>query len=90
MAELWVTEHLGFMKDFVSFTMKNSHPFDVSSIEIDLFLSNLAIGYFLPVKYLKTQKELLKHIFQHLNLHDLWKLRFSAEPKKDQYLIELK
>ena len=29
MAELWITEYSGFMKDFVSFTMKNIHPFYV-------------------------------------------------------------
>ena len=28
-AELWVTEHWGFMKDFVSFTVKYIHPFSV-------------------------------------------------------------
>ena len=38
------------MKYFVSFTMKIIHPFDVSSIEIDLFLFKLAICELLPVK----------------------------------------
>ena len=35
MAELWVIEHSGFMKDLISFTMKNSNSFDVCSTEID-------------------------------------------------------
>ena len=50
MAELCVTEHSGFMKDVVSFTTKNIHPFDAFSVEIDLFLSKLAICEYLPVK----------------------------------------
>ena len=41
MAELWVTEYSGFMKDFVSFRTKNMHPFDVFK---------LAICEFLPMK----------------------------------------
>ena len=60
MAELFVTEYLGFMNDFKSFTKKNSHTFDVSSYETDLLLFKLAICKLLPVKFSKTQKELLQ------------------------------
>ena len=55
------SRYSGFMKDFVSFTMKIIHLFDVSSsIETDLFLFKLAICEFLSVKFSKTQKELLQ------------------------------
>ena len=45
MAELWVTDHSGFMKDFVSSTKKNIDPFDISSIETSASIqtSNLRI-----------------------------------------------
>ena len=33
MAELWITEYSDFMKDFLSITMKNIHPFHVFTIE---------------------------------------------------------
>ena len=59
-AELWVTEHSSFMKDFLSFTTKNIHPFNIPSKEIDLFLFILAICKFWPVKFSKTQKELFQ------------------------------
>ena len=42
-------------KDFVSFAMKNIHPFDVASTEIYLFLFKLAICEFLPLKFSNTQ-----------------------------------
>ena len=51
MPELWVIEHSGFMKAFVSFSMKNTHPFNVPSIQIDLFLFKLTICDFLQMKF---------------------------------------
>ena len=62
MPELWVIEHSGFMKAFVSFTMKNIHSFNVPSLQIDLFLFKLAICDFLPMKFSKTQKNGSKRI----------------------------
>ena len=44
-----------FPKDFASVIMKNNHPFDVFSIEIDLFLFKLTICKYLLVKFSKTQ-----------------------------------
>ena len=38
-------------KDFVSFTIKSIHPFEVSLIETDLCVSKLAISKFLLVKF---------------------------------------
>ena len=52
-----------FPKDFASVIMKNNHPFDVFSIEIDLFLFKLTICKYLLVKFSKTQKQLLQTYF---------------------------
>ena len=51
MEELWVTVYSGFMKDFVSFTMKNTHRFDIPFIDADLLLFKHAICKLLPVKF---------------------------------------
>ena len=66
MAKLGVTKHSGFMKDFVSFITKNIHPFDVSSVEIDLFLLKSAICKFLPVKFSKDSKLIAPNVFSNI------------------------
>ena len=53
----------GFMnsfKDFLSLTMKNIYPFNVFSIDTDLFHFKLRICEFLLLKFSKAQKELLE------------------------------
>ena len=56
MAELLITKYLGFIKDFLSLTRENIHPFGAFSIETDLFLFKLAICEFFLLKFCKTQK----------------------------------
>ena len=46
MADLWATEHSG-----LTFTMKNIHSFDVSSVEVDVFLYKLEICEFFQVTF---------------------------------------
>ena len=46
-------------KDFLSLTMKNIYPFNVFSIDTDLFHFKLRICEFLLLKFSKAQKELL-------------------------------
>ena len=80
MTKLWITEYSGFKKDFVSFTMKNIHALDVSSIEN-------SICEFLLVKFSITQKELRQTDLLNLSLNAPWKLQstwsvwFSAESR---------
>ena len=62
MVKLWVTKHSSFMKNFVSFTMKNIHPFDVSSIEIDLFLLKSTVFEFFQWNFLQLKRNCSKHI----------------------------
>ena len=75
MAEFWITEYSGFMKNFLSLTMKNIHPFDVSSIEKDLFLFKLAICKFLLLKFPRTQKGLLETYFLIFWSQFTWKFQ---------------
>ena len=63
LAELWLTQHSNFIKDFVSLKMKNIYCFDVSPMEIALFLFKLAIYKFLPMKLSKTQKDIIQMYF---------------------------
>ena len=58
------------MKDFVSFTMRNTHHFDVFfSVEADLFLFKLAICEFLSVIFPETPKGIAPNVFTKLNPH---------------------
>ena len=66
MAKLGVTKHSGFKKDFVSFITKNIYPFDVSSVEIDMFLLKPAICKFLPVKFSKDSKLIAPNVFPNI------------------------
>ena len=54
------------MKDFLSFRMKNIHPFNISFKETDQFLIKLAICKFLSVKFLKHSKGLTPNIFANI------------------------
>ena len=54
MAELWVTEHWGSMKDFASFRMKKAIIPSMFLIEIGLCLFKFAICEFLQVKFSKS------------------------------------
>ena len=71
MADLWITEYSGFMKNFVSSMMKNIHPSDIFSIETDLFLFKLAIYEFLSVKF---KRNCSKRICKYLNINAPWKI----------------
>ena len=77
MAEFWVTEYSGFMRDILSFryislryhldilsfTMKNIHPFNFSSIETDLFrILNLRI----VSKIFKDSKGIPPNVFANI------------------------
>ena len=66
MTELRIKEYSAFMKDlFVSLTMTNIHPFDVCSIETDLFLftSQFAI---LASEMFKDSKDIAKKVLANI------------------------
>ena len=90
MAELWITEYVGFMKDFRSFTMKSIHSFHVFSTDTDLFPFKLGIWEFLLVKFSKTEKViaiLILMALENFSLH--YQFGFQLNPGKiGIYLME--